>query len=181
MEVNKFLSLRTLRLCGEIVFLFLLIFLFACGYQLVGKETHVPSGMTSLAIPTFVNKTLEPGIEIQFTEAFLQDFIFDRRVKILDRDAADSTLEGVIKSFSIQSVSYDRSGQVLEYQTNIVVDLVLKKRTGEIVWKEMNLSETQWYRALSIGVLNETSKAIAVQSMARLVAQRVRNRLFYNF
>ena len=174
--------MKVLMLSGRKISVFACLLLIAgCGYQLVGKETHVPSGMVSLAIPTFINKTLEPGIEIPFTEAFLGEFIFDRRLKILDRTEADSTLEGVIKSFGIYSASYDRSGQVLEYQTNVVIDLVLKKKTGEIAWKETNLSETQWYRASSIGVLNETSKAVAVRNIARFVAERVRNRLFHNF
>lgn len=170
-----------MRFCRKVIVVIFLFVVMGCGYQLVGKESHVPSGMNSLAIPTFVNRTHEPGIEIFFTEAFLKELIFDRRVKIVDRREADATLEGVINSFSIQSVSYDQSGQVLEYQTSIVVDLVLRRQTGEIAWREANLSETQWYRAFSGGVLNETSKNIAVQNIARFVAEKVRNRLFHNF
>ena len=72
----------------------------ACGYQMVGKETHVPPGLSSVAIPTFRNGTYEPGIEIQFTQAFLTEFILDKRVKVVDRAQADSVLEGSIKDFS---------------------------------------------------------------------------------
>ena len=61
-----------------------------CGYQMVGKETHVPTGLTSVAIPTFANQTFEPGIEVPFTKGFLREFIQDRRVKVLDRGEADS-------------------------------------------------------------------------------------------
>jgi hypothetical protein len=81
-----------------------------CGYQMAGRETHIPPGLTSIAIPTFVNQTFEPGIEIPFTQAFLREFILDKRIKVVDRSEADSTLEGVIKSFNTYSVSYDRSG-----------------------------------------------------------------------
>jgi outer membrane lipopolysaccharide assembly protein LptE/RlpB len=82
--------------------------LLGCGYQLVGKETHVPPGLTSVAIPTFANQTFEPGIEVPFTRGFLREFIRDRRIKVLDRREADSILEGVIKSFQIYSVAYRR-------------------------------------------------------------------------
>ncbi len=78
---------------------FSLVFLWGCGYQLAGKETHLPPGVSSVAIPTLVNQTLEPGIEIVFTQAFLKEFIQDRRVKVVDRREADSILEGIIKSF----------------------------------------------------------------------------------
>jgi outer membrane lipopolysaccharide assembly protein LptE/RlpB len=162
-------------------FIFYLFLLLGCGYQLVGKETHVPPGLTSVAIPTFANQTFEPGIEVPFTQGFLREFIRERRVKVLDRGDADSTLEGVIKHFSIASVSYDQSGLVLEYQTTVIIDLTLKKRTGEVIWKESDLSETRWYRTSSNVLFNEASKAAAIQQIGTFVAERVRNRFFYNF
>ena len=161
------------------VFCFLL--LVGCGYQLTGTKTHLPPGVTSIAIPTFVNQTFEPGVEIQFTRAFLNDFIQDRRVKLVDKAQADSVLEGTIKSFSITSSAYNAQGFVLEYQATVVVDLTLRGRDGEILWKENNLSETRWYRTSSSVLTNEASKSTAIQNIATLVAERVRNRFFYNF
>ena len=148
---------------------------------MVGKETHVPPGLNSVAIPTFANQTFEPGIEVPFTQGFLKEFIQDRRVKVVDRREADSILEGVIKSFHIFSVSYDQSGFALEYQTTVVLDLTLKKRTGEILWKEKNFSETRWYRASSNVLTNEANKAAAIQQIGRFLAERIRNRFFHNF
>ena len=152
-----------------------------CGYQLVGKETHVPPGLTSVAIPTFVNQTFEPGIEVPFTKGFLIEFIRDRRVKVLDRAEADSILEGVIKSLQIYSVAYDQSGLATEYQTTVVIDLTLRKRTGEILWVEKDISESRWYKAYSSVLSTEFSKDAAIQQIGRFVAERARNRYFYNF
>lgn len=148
---------------------------------MVGKETHIPPGLDSVAIPTFVNKTLEPGIEVPFTQAFLREFILDRRVKVVDRKEADSVLEGVIKSFNIFSVSYDRSGLVLEYQATVVADLTLKKRTGEILWVEKNFTETRWYRTSPSVLISEANKVAAIQQAGQYMAERIRNRFFYNF
>lgn len=164
--------------CLSIAFI---IVLAGCGYQMVGKETHIPSGLNSLAIPTFVNQTFEPGIEVPFTQAFLREFIQDRRVKVLDRSEADSVLEGVIKSFNIYSVSYDRSGLVLEYQTTIIMDLTLRRKTGEIVWVMKDFSETTWFRASSNILTNEANKIAAIQENGRFVAERLRTRFFYDF
>jgi hypothetical protein len=152
-----------------------------CGYQMVGKETHVPPGLNSVAIPTFKNQTFEPGIEVPFTQAFLKEFILDRRVQVVSRAEADSVLEGVIKYFRIYSVSYDKFGFVMEYQTDITLDLTLKKRTGEVLWKEKGFSETTWFRAFSSGLINEASKQAAIQEAGRLAAGRIRSRFFYNF
>ena len=161
--------------------IFCLFLLLGCGYQLAGKETHVPPGLASVAIPTFVNRTFEPGIEIQFTQAFLREFIVDRRVKVLDRSEADSVLEGVIKYFHFSSVSYNESGFVLEYQTTVILDVTLKGRTGEVLWSVNDLEDTQWYRASSSGLINEANKAVAIQQNGRSVAERLRMRFFHNF
>ena len=165
----------------RLILVFWFLLLVGCGYQLTGSKTHLPPGITSIAIPTFANQTFEPGVEIQFTRAFLNDFIQDRRVKVVDKAQADSVLEGTIKSFSITSSAYNADGFVLEYQATMVVDLVLKSRDGEILWKENNLSETRWYRTSSGVLINEDSKSVAIQNIGALVAERIRNRFFYNF
>jgi len=155
--------------------------LLGCGYQLVGKETHVPPGLTSVAIPTFVNQTFEPGIEVSFTQGFLKEFIRERRVKVVDRNEADSILEGVIKNLQIYSVAYDQSGLATEYQTTVLIDLTLRKRTGEILWIEKDISESRWYKVTSGVISSEFSKATAIQQIGTYVAERVRNRFFYDF
>jgi outer membrane lipopolysaccharide assembly protein LptE/RlpB len=152
-----------------------------CGYQLVGKETHVPPGLTSVAIPTFVNQTFEPGIEVSFTQGFLKEFIRERRVKVVDRNEADSILEGVIKNLQIYSVAYDQSGLATEYQTTVLIDLTLRKRTGEILWIEKDISESRWYKVTSGVISSEFSKTTAIQQIGTYVAERIRNRFFYDF
>ncbi|HVP78117.1 MAG TPA: LPS assembly lipoprotein LptE [Thermodesulfobacteriota bacterium] len=159
-----------------------MVLITACGYQMAGKETHVPPGLSSVAIPTFKNGTLEPGIEIQFTQAFLREFILDRRVKVVDRAQADSVLEGSITDFRLYPVAYDPSGLALEYQTTVVLNVTLKHRDGKVLWEQKDISETTWFRASSGSVLvNETNKQAAIQAAGRLVAERLRNRFFYNF
>ena len=159
----------------------LIFFVVGCGYKMVGKETHLPPGVSSVAIPTFKSRTLEPGIEIPFTQAFLNEFILDRRIKVVDRDEADAVLEGVIKSYEYYSIAYDRSGLALEYRATAVVDLTLRKRNGEVIWKENDLSETRTYRTSLSGVGTESNKNVALVQIGRLMAGRIRNRFFYNF
>jgi outer membrane lipopolysaccharide assembly protein LptE/RlpB len=158
-----------------------MVLITGCGYQMVGKETHVPPGLNSVAIPTFKNQTFEPGIEVPFTQAFLREFIQDRRVNVVDRAEADSVLEGIIRDFSLYSVSFDKSGFVIEYQSSVILDLTLKDRTGKVLWEEKGFSETRWFRASSSGVTNEAAKQVAVQETGKLAAERLRSRFFYNF
>jgi outer membrane lipopolysaccharide assembly protein LptE/RlpB len=180
--VRRFRTLQSgFRIYVKVLLILCMMPLAACGYQMVGKETHVPPGLNSVAVPTFKNRTYEPGIEVPFTQAFLNEFILDRRVNVVNRAQADSVLEGFITDFRIYSVSYDRSGFVVEYQTSVVLDLTLKDRTGKVLWEEKNFSETQWFRASSGILINEANKSAAIQQIGRLVAERLRNRFFYNF
>ena len=160
---------------------FLTVLLLGCGYQMVGMETHRPPGITSIAIPTFVNQTFEPGIEVPLTQGFLREFIQDRRVKVVDRKEADSILEGVIKSFQIHSISYDRSGIAQEYETTVKLDLTLRRRKGEILWIQKDLTESRTYRVSTSPLMTESNKASALQSLGRLMAESIKNRFFYDF
>jgi len=166
---------------SRILTLLCILMVWGCGYKMVGKETHLPPGVSSIAVPTFTNKTLEPGVEIPFTQAFLKEFIRDRRVKVVDRVEADSILEGIIKSFFIYSIAFDKSGYAVEYRVNIVVDLALKKRNGDMIWREKDFLETLSYQAPSDSLTSESNKAIAIQKIGRLMAERIRNRFFYQF
>jgi len=180
--ISHFMRIRLMDYrIKKILVLSWLVVVWGCGYQMVGKETHIPPGLTSIAIPTFINQTFEPGIEVHFTKGFLREFIQDQRVKVVGRDEADSILEGVIKSFNIYSTSYDRSGITLEYQTIVVIDLTLKKRTGEILWTEKDLSESRWYRTSFNILTSESNKASAIQNLGRFMAERIRNRFFHQF
>jgi outer membrane lipopolysaccharide assembly protein LptE/RlpB len=158
-----------------------LVLLGGCGYHLAGKESHSPPGVSSVAIPTLKNQTLEPGIEIHFTQAFLRQFIHDRRVNVVDRKEADSILEGTIKSFYLLSSSYDKAGFATEFQTVVVMDIALKRRNGEILWSEKDLLERAWYRTSPSAIANEDNKQNAIQKVAESLAERIRNRFFYNF
>jgi len=160
---------------------FLTVLLLGCGYQMVGMETHRPPGITSIAIPTFVNQTFEPGIEVPLTQGFIREFIQDRRVKVVDRKEADSILEGVIKSFQIHSISYDRSGIAQEYETTVKLDLTLRRRNGEILWIQKDLTESRTYRVSTSPLMTESNKASALQSLGRLMAESIKNRFFYDF
>jgi hypothetical protein len=99
----------------------------------------------------------------------------------VDRAQADSILEGVIKDFSIYSVAYDRSGLAIEYQTTVVIDLTLRKKTGEVIWTVKDLSDGRVYRTSFNILVSESNRAAAVQNLGRFMAEMIRNRFFYNF
>ena len=177
---EKFRNPRSrIRNCGWLS-IFCLVLFVACGYQMAGKETHVPPGVNSIAIPTLKNQSFEPGIEIPFTQAFLNEFIQDRRVKVTGRAEADSILEGAVVTFTAAAGAYDKSGFVLQYTISVLGNFSLTDRAGKVLWVD-SASETQFFRSSSVGVTNEAAKQAAIQKTAAAIAERIRNRFFYNF
>jgi hypothetical protein len=148
---------------------------------MMGKETHVPPGLNSIAIPTFKNQTFEPGIEIPFTQTLLNEFIQDRRVKVVSRAEADCILEGAITYFTTAGSAYNTLGFASEYAVNVKINLSLKDRTGKVLWEEKNWGLSAWFLTQSVSVSNEAAKQAAIQKAAGDFAEAVRNRFFYNF
>jgi hypothetical protein len=151
----------------------------SCGYRLEGEGFSPFPGIRSISIPTFTNETYEPGIETIFTNALLKEFIKDRRIKVLGQGEADAVMEGTVRSFKTRSVAYDPTGVVLEYRTWITLDIIVKRtRTGEVLWSERDLLESDTYRVSSVVRFNEEQKEGAIQVIAGKLAGRIRRGFF---
>jgi len=122
-------------------------------------------GLTRSPCPTFLNKTLEPGVEVPFTQGFLRRVHQCQKVNVVDRRKADSVLGRSHQVLRIHSVSYDESGIAFGISNHGVIDLKLKKTTGEVLWQEENLSETRWYRTSTSVLTSESNRATAVQQI----------------
>jgi citrate lyase gamma subunit len=100
-----------------------------CGYHFIGQESGVLSGIRSIAVPYFVNKSFEPGLERYVTEALVDEFVKSKFVKVVDESAADAVLRGRIDEFSESVISYDRDDRALEYRTRVVLDIPWNAKT----------------------------------------------------
>lgn len=91
----------------------------------------------TIAIPLFNDKTAEFGVKEQITNEIIAAFNRDNTLKIADRRAADSILEGTLISVTERPGAYNKQESVQEIQLFITVEIHyrdLKKR--EIVWED---------------------------------------------
>ncbi|NIT66870.1 MAG: hypothetical protein GWM93_09360, partial [Gemmatimonadetes bacterium] len=70
------------------------------GYRLGPAKPQLLSHIKTLAIPTFVNETLEPRLAVPMTNATIKAFMSDGTYKIAQRDSADAVLVVEIKETS---------------------------------------------------------------------------------
>lgn len=124
----------------------LLLALFAltaagCGYKL-GTGTSAPQGVKSISIPTFANRTYEPGVDGAFTDAARSELLRRGVVKIVP-DHGDAELLGEVISFDTRPSALsalDAGGGKLiprRYRAHAVVRVSLVvPETGEILWED---------------------------------------------
>lgn len=65
-----------------------------CAYHFGKTGRTLPGGYKYLSIPIFKNKTQEPGIEVAFTNAMIQEFERSRIAKVTSESLSDVKLVG---------------------------------------------------------------------------------------
>ncbi|MFP5518828.1 MAG: LptE family protein [Bdellovibrionia bacterium] len=132
----------------QFIQLFVIIFLLSgCAYRLGTSTRTIPGGAKKIAIPVFTNKTAEPGIEMAFTNALLQEFYRSKVANVVGKAQAETLLTGTIKSLEYlpgakktsgdSSVPFLSEGAVLatEYRILLKVELrVIENATGRVLW-----------------------------------------------
>src|SRR3954463_1790046 len=62
------------------------------GYQLGASKPHQMVNVKKLAVPTFLNETLEPRLEVLVTNAVIKKLQSDGAYQIVPREEADAVL-----------------------------------------------------------------------------------------
>ena len=147
--------------------------LHACGYHFAGHYSSLPPEIKTIYIPLFANKTYEPGIENLFTNALIREFIKSNKVDVV-RGEAEGVISGEIISFKLDPLSYTKDDRVLEYRAIIKVSAAFRKAdTGEVIWKNENLSHNEEYMVSSDMVSTEAGKKGAKEKIVEELAERI--------
>jgi outer membrane lipopolysaccharide assembly protein LptE/RlpB len=112
----------------------------SCGYHLSGTGSLVPPGTETIAVPSFVNSTNEPYVDVEVTKAVIDEFIADGRLHVVDVEVADLVLRGRTVKYEAIPVSYTASTYVQQYRVRLVVDVVLEDlRSKKVLWQEKGI------------------------------------------
>lgn len=140
-----------------------LIFL-GCGYH-PGAGPLAPASFGTVAVPIFVNESSEPNIQAVITGAVILE-LNQAGVLVVNEDRADKVLEARILSYSNQSVARTAASTVSEYRLSAQISLVLKDRTGKVLYGNPSAQLREEYFASSILEQNEEAEAEALRSGA---------------
>ena len=102
------------------------------GYQL---GTMLPPDIKTVHIPTFVNRTSEPRIEFDTTQAAIQEFQRDGSLKVAGPDQADALLKVELGEYKIEPVAYtkEQRTKAREYRITMTAAILMTRRSDDSV------------------------------------------------
>jgi len=134
-----------------------------CGYSFRGT---LPEHIQTVAVPVFANKTGEPRIESLLTNAVVEAFSTNGRLRVVKREDADAVLEGEVVGYTIQSISYDSQANIRQYRLIVTMNLkLLDMRKSAVLFEEHSLREKADFQ-----VMNAVSQTISVEETAMRTA-----------
>ena len=159
----------------------LLWFLFsACGYQFTGGGS-LPSGITSISIEMFENRTSETGVENIITNDLIYEFTIHEQVVVTGSDKADAILTGVVKSISERTISHKGEYTSDERRVKLKLDLQLTDKSGGVIWSAKDISDNEAYKVSSTKQVTERNKKVAIKRLSKRLAESIYNSLTADF
>lgn len=142
-----------------------------CGYSLGGT---LPSHLRSVAVPVFRNLTAVPAIENFLTNAVVNAFATNGRLRVVGVGQADAILEGDVTGYSLQSIAFDATANVRQYRLTVTLNLRFRDvRRNEMLFQRTGYSDRADFAVP--GTVAETIVATetALQQAARDIARSV--------
>jgi len=170
---------------SSLIVLLLLVMLSSCGYHLSGTGGIVPEGTKTIAIPVFFNETNEPYVDVEVTQAVVEEFLTDGRLKVVGVEDAALALRGKIAKYDVIPLSYNPQSFVQQYRVHLVVEAVLEDlRTKKAIWQEKGI-ESNFISdfAVTMGDIRTTrvAKDAAIKKASQDVAWTLRSRVLEGF
>lgn len=142
-----------------------------CGYSLRGT---LPDHVRTVAVPVFANKTSEPAVENLLTQAVVQAFSTNGRLRVVKPEEADAILEGEVVGYEIQALAFDPRASIRQYRLVVTMNLRFRDvRRKTLLFEQARFQEKADFRV--IGVVSQTisREESALQAAAVDIARAI--------
>jgi hypothetical protein len=143
------------------------------GYRL---GSTLPPGLRSVHVPVFVNRTAEPQLENDATQAAMAEFQKDGTLRVAPAAEADAVLEVELTAFGLEPLRYDRdrAKTAVEYRARISARLVFKEnRTGEVLMSKTVEGESTFVPTGDLSTAKRTAIPAAAADLAHDIVEAV--------
>ena len=155
-----------------IVFLIPIV-LAGCGYT---TSAIRDSGISSIYVPMFKNKTYEHNVHVTATDAVINELILDGNLRLLKYEEADTILEGQVIRYKTEPLGYDKNNDVEQYRMVVTVKVVFKNlNKDKIIWVQTIDGSTAYYTSGRLAMSEKAAAAKAIENLARNIVSEIVN------
>ncbi len=152
-----------------------------CGYRFAGSG-RFPSGIQSVSVNVFKNKTSQTGAETVFTNSFAYEFSRRGDVALAPADKAAATLIGTVASIRTTTASHQAAYVSAERRLYVMLKVrLVETSSGSIVWGDDNIRDDVVFVVADDKFQTEENKKAALSQLSEKMAESVYNRLISNF
>ena len=169
--------IKTLIICFSVTLLL------GCGYSFAPKGENIDHRIQKVYVESFDNKTAQAGIENYVRTAFINQFIQNSRLKIVENaESADAIVKGKILNLNTSPLSYRGNTLVAEERATIILELTFRENeSGKIIWSSKNMTGSVDYTLSDdINLLPATRKNAFVK-LANDTAEKAFNLMMSGF
>jgi hypothetical protein len=116
----------------------------SCSYS--PSPALFPPHLRTVAVPVMRNGTTEPNLEQEVTEAIVNRFVQDNKLRVVSEAEADLVLTGTVVKYVNAVFGFNAREQAQEYQVAVTVSLTARDRVkNREMWRDDNLVRTTNY------------------------------------
>jgi len=161
----------------------LALFCMGCGYHFASGGEHIDAAVQKVFIGEFSNNTGEAHIENYVRNAFFSRFRRGSRFKpVASIGEADASLTGKIVAITTSHLSYGNSDLTKEDSVTMTLVVVFKKTgSGEIIWMNTGLSESEAFAVSANTTTTARSKETALRKLSIDMAKKIYRNIMSGF
>ena len=161
-----------------------LLGLSGCGYT---TKSLLPENIRRVNVPPVKNdidlsaeisdrtpfRIYRPGLEVDLTNAIINRYIFDGRLKVAPAERADAVLEARLVDYRRDPLRYSQGEDVQEYRLNVAIEASFtQKSDGKVLWHERITGDSTYFLGGPRAVSEDEAAAKAVEDVARRVVEK---------
>ena len=157
----------------------LLLLITSCGYHFQGSGSSLPDDIKTIAIDIVENDTTFSGLGLRFTEVLRSRFERYGSLQLVEnQNEADSILKTRITAQKTQ-IKEVTEGPDVELETEVILTLSseLIRPSGQVLWKNTNLSATTSFATTESAVVTSSSSfaqgGIGTKELANLGSKEI--------
>lgn len=121
----------------------LLLSVVGCGYT---TDSLIRRDIDTISVPVFENRTFRRGLEVQLTQAVIDELNMATHLRVVRSENADSKLVGTITDFKETVLTKTAADQIMSKEVTVYVQFDwIDLRTGRVLTRQRDVRTTKSY------------------------------------